>query len=103
MGGAVLQEGGDVTAEEPARALREWHPVTTSRPSPERFAHAYKAAAGAGATGIVSVHLSGAMSGTAEAARLAAGSAPVPVEVVDTGLIGMGLGFAALSAAAAAL
>jgi DegV family protein with EDD domain len=103
IGGGMHEEGVDITAADTAQALREWHPVTTSRPSPERFAHAYKAAAGAGATGIVSVHLSGAMSGTAEAARLAAESAPVPVEVVDTGLIGMGLGFAALSAAAAAL
>jgi DegV family protein with EDD domain len=102
IGGAVREEGVDVTAEEAAQALREWHPVTTSRPSPERFAHAYKAAAGAGATGIVSVHLSGAMSGTVEAARLAAEDSPVPVRVVDTATIGMGLGFSALTAAAVA-
>jgi DegV family protein with EDD domain len=93
----------DVNTADAARALREWNPVTTSRPSPERFSDAYTAAAEAGADAIVSVHLSGAMSGTVEAARLAAEAAPVPVRVVDTGTIGMGLGFAALSAAAAAL
>src|SRR5919109_1469871 len=59
--------------------------------------------AGTGASAIVSVHLSAAMSGTVEAARLAAEDAPVPVRVVDSGAIGLGLGFAALSAAAAAL
>ncbi|MEU5878494.1 DegV family protein [Spirillospora sp. NPDC047279] len=102
IGGQVRDED-EITAAEAARALKEWHPVTTSRPSPERFAHAYKAAAGAGATAIVSVHLSAAMSGTFEAARLAAEDAPVPVRVVDSGTIGMGLGLSALSAAAAAL
>jgi DegV family protein with EDD domain len=103
VGGTVREEGVDITGVEAARALRDWNPVTTSRPSPERFSDAYKAAAGAGASAIVSVHLSGAMSGTVEAARLAAEAAPVPVRVVDTRTIGMGLGFAALSAAATAL
>jgi DegV family protein with EDD domain len=103
VGGVLREEGVDVNAADAARALREWNPVTTSRPSPERFSDAYTAAAEAGADAIVSVHLSGAMSGTVEAARLAAEAAPVPVRVVDTGTIGMGLGFAALSAAAAAL
>ncbi|WP_067479881.1 DegV family protein [Actinomadura hibisca] len=102
IGGAVRDED-DLTTAEAARALKEWQPVTTSRPAPERFAHAYKAAAGGGAREIVSVHLSAAMSGTVEAARMAAEEAPVPVHVVDSGTIGLGLGFAALSAAAAAL
>jgi DegV family protein with EDD domain len=102
IGGSVSEEGVDINAAETARALREWYPVTTSRPAPARFADAYEAAARAGATGVVSVHLSAAMSGTVEAALLAARDAPVPVEVVDTGTIAMGVGFAALSAAAAA-
>ncbi|MCP9954592.1 DegV family protein [Actinomadura madurae] len=92
-----------MTTAEAAQALKEWHPVTTSRPAPERFADAYKAAAASGARAVVSVHLSSAMSGTVEAARLAAEDAPVPVSVLDSGTIGMGLGFAALSAAAVAL
>jgi DegV family protein with EDD domain len=102
IGGSVREEGVDITAAEAAQALRDWSPVTTSRPSPEQFAQAYKAAAGGGATGVVSVHLSAAMSGTCEAARLAAESAPVPVRVVDSRCIGMGLGFAALTGAAVA-
>jgi DegV family protein with EDD domain len=103
IGGEERSECVEVSTAETAQALRDWNPVTTSRPSPERFAHAYKAASGAGATGVVSVHLSGRMSGTVDAARLAAEEAPLPVRVVDTETIGMGLGFAALTAAATAL
>ncbi|NEA21248.1 DegV family protein [Actinomadura bangladeshensis] len=99
VGGATRDEG-DISAAEAAQALKEWRPITTSRPAPERFAQVYKAAASSGAGHIVSVHLSAALSGTVEAARLAARDAPVPVTVVDSGTIGMGLGFAALSAAA---
>ncbi|MEO5877464.1 MAG: DegV family protein [Streptosporangiaceae bacterium] len=102
IGGDVHDDGVDVTADDAARALREWRPVSTSRPSPERFVHAFKAAAGAGASGIVSVHLSGSMSGTVECAQLAAEECSVPVHVIDSRTLGMGLGFAALSGAQAA-
>jgi len=102
IGGDVLDDGVDVTAEDTAKALREWRPVSTSRPSPERFVHAFKEAAGAGAGAIVSVHLSGSMSGTVECAQIAAEDCPVPVMVIDSRTLGMGLGFAALSGAEAA-
>ncbi len=62
--------------------------VGTSRPSPDGFARAYADAAEAGASAVVSVHLSGALSGTVDAARLAAAGAPLRVEVVDTGAVG---------------
>lgn len=98
----IAGDDGEVgAARDVAEALRGWAPVTTSRPAPERFAEVYAARAAAGASAIVSVHLSGAMSGTVESARLAAEQAPVPVEVVDSRLIGMGLGFAALAASEA--
>ncbi len=74
----------------------------TASPAPERFAAAYAAAAAAGAEAIVSIHLSGRMSGTVGSARLAAADASVPVRVIDSGSLGMGLGFAVLSAAEAA-
>jgi DegV family protein with EDD domain len=76
--------------------------VTTSRPTPERFVAAYESLAQAGATAIVSIHLSALMSGTYESAVIAARSAPVPVTVVDSETVAMALGFAVLSAAAAA-
>ncbi|MCU1537809.1 MAG: degV family protein, partial [Humibacillus sp.] len=52
-----------------------------------------------GATAIVSIHLSSQMSGTVEAARLAASESPVPVEVIDSETIGMAMGFAVIAAA----
>ncbi len=62
--------------------------ATTSRPSPAGLAAAYAAAAADGASAVVSVHLSGALSGTVDAARLAARDAEIPVEVVDTRAVG---------------
>jgi DegV family protein with EDD domain len=76
--------------------------VMTSRPSPELFRQAYEAAAGSGALAVTSIHLSGEMSGTIDGARLAARDAPIPVTVIDSRSIGMGLGFAVTAAARAA-
>ena len=98
--GRVGEEGTDILPGDVAAALSSRRtPVGTSRPSPDRFARAYADAAAAGATAVVSVHLSAALSGTVEAARLAAQTAAVPVRVVDSRSTGMGLGFAVLAAA----
>ncbi|MBO8184363.1 DegV family protein [Streptomyces spirodelae] len=102
LGEEALEEGTEISARSLASALRERRPVTTSRPSPETFARTYRAAAEAGAAGVVSLHLSAEFSGTYDAALLAAGQAPVPVRVVDTGVVAMALGFCALAAAEAA-
>ncbi|MEU0369478.1 DegV family protein [Streptomyces sp. NPDC006283] len=99
LGDQALEEGTEISARSLAAALQKRRSVTTSRPSPEMFAQAYRAAAEAGATGIVSLHLSAELSGTYDAALLAAKDAPVPVRVVDTGMIAMALGFCALAAA----
>jgi DegV family protein with EDD domain len=85
-----------------ATALREGKQVTTSRPAPEAFGRAYELLAGSGYEAIVSVHLSALMSGTVQAAEIAAGSASVPVTVVDSQTLGMATGFAAISGADAA-
>jgi DegV family protein with EDD domain len=85
-----------------AAALRQGARLTTAGPPPERLAAAYGAAAAAGAPAVVSVHLSGALSGTADAARLAASTAPLPVRVVDSRSIGAGLGLTVRAALAAA-
>ncbi|MEO7132295.1 MAG: DegV family protein [Dermatophilaceae bacterium] len=97
VGGKDRIEGRDITSDEVATALREYTIVTTSRPTPQAFAEAYARLAAEGATGIVSVHLSGQMSGTVEAAQLAAAESPVPVEVIDSETIGMALGFAVIA------
>lgn len=92
----------EVPPAEVARALRAGHRVTTSRPSPEAIATLYADLAEAGHTAVVAVHLSAKMSGTYAAAELAARSATLPVLVVDSEVLALGTGFAALAAAAAA-
>ncbi|MFJ1701895.1 DegV family protein [Kitasatospora sp. NPDC088346] len=102
VGDEALAEGVEISPKDVAEALRAKRRVTTSRPSPETFVAAYRAAAEAGAGGIVSVHISAELSGTAEAARLAAAEVGIPVRVVDSRLVGMALGHCVLAAAEAA-
>jgi DegV family protein with EDD domain len=102
LGDRALEEGTEISARSLALALQRRRPVTTSRPSPATFAETYRTCAAAGAEGIVSLHLSAEFSGTYDAAVQAAKDAPVPVRVVDTGMVAMALGFCALAAAEAA-
>ncbi|MFD8670485.1 DegV family protein [Streptomyces microflavus] len=102
LGDQALEEGTEISARSLALALQKRHSVTTSRPSPEVFAETYRAAAGRGADALVSLHLSAEFSGTYDAALLAAKDAPIPVRVVDTGMVAMALGFCALAAAESA-
>ncbi len=101
IGARSYDEGveGGATPETVAAALREWTPVSSSRPTPAAMLEAYEKAAAAGATEIVSVHVSSELSGTYESARLAAKQSPVPVFTVDSRQVGMATGFAVLSAA----
>ncbi|MGW6292767.1 DegV family protein [Streptomyces sp. NPDC055058] len=99
LGDQALEEGTEISTRSLAQALQKRRPVTTSRPGPEVFDAAYRKVAESGADGIVSLHLSAELSGTHDAAVVAARRAPVPVRVVDTGMIAMALGFCALAAA----
>ncbi|WP_091559872.1 DegV family protein [Micromonospora pattaloongensis] len=101
--GAQGRESDEITPAEVARALGQRRfAVSTSRPAPEQFARAYRRLLDEGADGVVSVHLSARLSGTIEAARLAAADIGDRVVVVDSRSTGMGLGFPALAAGAAA-
>jgi DegV family protein with EDD domain len=93
---------GEVSAAEVAAALRGGRPVSTSRPTPEVIRATYAELAADGYQAVVSVHLSGEVSGTAAAAEVAAASAALPVRVVDSRVLGMATGFAVLAGAAAA-
>lgn len=75
--------------------------VSTSQPSPGRFAAAYEAVAARGADEILSVHIGSALSGTVNSARLAAAGAPVPVRIVDTGTASFGVALCVWEAAEA--
>jgi DegV family protein with EDD domain len=101
VGAQVYDDGLDpaATPETIAAALREWTPVSTSRPSPAAFLEVYEKAAADGAEAVLSMHLSGEMSGTFESAQLAARDAPIPVHAVDTRQLGVAVGLAVLTAA----
>jgi DegV family protein with EDD domain len=99
VGAEVYDEGSDETQRVVTEALRVRTAVSTSRPAPETFAAAYEAAAAAGATAVVSVHLSAEVSGTYDSAVLGAAQVDVPVLVVDSRQVGLATGFAALWAA----
>ncbi len=102
LGSRTGTEGTEVSPGDVASALAERRlQVSTSRPTPGEFAAAYRAS---GASCIVSVHLSAELSGTYDAAVLAAADVEgdgIEVRVVDSGTIAMGLGFAVLAAARA--
>lgn len=101
IGGVEGAEGEQVGPAEVAAALTARRvAVSTSRPAPERFARVYRELLDRGANGIVSVHLSAELSGTCEAAGLAAAEVgPARIAVVDARSTGMGLGFCARAAA----
>ncbi|MDQ4094159.1 MAG: DegV family protein [Actinomycetota bacterium] len=96
-------DGLQLGPTELVEALARRATVSTSRPTPGEFEAVYREAFRAGADAVVSVHLSRALSGTWESARLAAEQIGANrVRVVDSRSAGMGLGFAALAAAAVA-
>ena len=100
IGAGVHDEGSpEASPAKLAAALREFVPVSTSRPTPAAFVETYERLAADGATEIVSIHISGDMSGTFESAQLAARQVSVPVTTVDSRQVGIATGFAALTAA----
>jgi DegV family protein with EDD domain len=74
------------------------HP-TTSQPSAGDFAEAYERLA-KDHEGIVSIHLGGKLSGTVRSAQQATEMVPgVPIRVIDSGSVSMGMGFLGIEAA----
>ena len=100
IGAQVHDEGSEgATPELVAQALRDFVPVSTSRPAPAALVEVYERLAREGAEEIVSIHLPGEMSGPFESAQLAAQQVGVTVHCVDSRQVGVATGFAALSAA----
>lgn len=93
----------EVTPAEVVDLLRQGRVrVSTSRVSPGELEAAYRGLAErTGCRQIVSVHVSGGVSGTVDAARWAAGqvSDDVEVIVIDSRMVGLALGWAVLDAA----
>jgi len=99
IGAASYDEGTEATPAMVAAALRDYTPVSTSRPNPAAMAAFHQRLVDEGAEAIVAVHLSGEMSGTFDSASVAAREATVPVHLVDTRQVGPATGYAALAAA----
>lgn len=102
FGREELVDGRDLT---PARF---WERVTTSAvlpetaaPSPGAFEEAFRAAAEAGAAGVVCVTLAASLSATYQAAALGAANVEdaIPVRVIDSRAVSMGQGMMVLAAA----
>jgi DegV family protein with EDD domain len=104
LAGRSGREGLDIGPADVARVLSSrGQTVSTSRPTPGDFVAAYRQALAHGAERLVSVHLSSELSGTWDAARLAASQVGEHiVTVVDSRSAAMGNGFAVLAAARSA-
>ena len=89
------------TSEFWARCAQQSTLPETAAPAPGQFEAVYRELADEGATGIVVVSLSGAMSATMQSAELAARSVrdEIPVRVVDSRSVTMGLGTIVLATA----
>jgi len=105
FGDEELIDRDELTTEEFWRrcAAQDQLPETAA-PAPGQFEMVYRALAAEGATGIVVVSLSGKLSATMQSAELAARSVAdtIPVRVVDSRTVTLGLGTIAIAAARAA-
>ncbi len=101
LAGRSGREGADISPQDVARAMgTRGQQVSTSRPTTGDFLAAYRRCLDAGAERVVSIHLSAELSGTWDAARLAAAQVGEHlVTVIDSRSAAMGTGFAVLAAA----
>ncbi|MDN5572712.1 MAG: DegV family protein [Micrococcales bacterium] len=73
-------------------ALAAGRSAVTSRPSPGQLLRQYRQLEAQGYEGIVSVHCSAQLSGSATSARIASAAVGIPVEIVDSRTIAMAEG-----------
>jgi DegV family protein with EDD domain len=101
FGDKTYRDRVDITEDEFYQRLMNdpIHP-NTSQPTPQDFANVYRELSKQ-ADGIVSIHISGKLSGTCNSALQAKElvAAECPVEVVDSEMVSMGLGLLATEAA----
>ena len=92
VNGIEYSEGVDLDADGFYAAWADGQPeVSTSQPSPGAFVETYNGLIAEGATEILSIHVSEALSGTLNSARIAAQQVDVPVRLVDTGTMSFGI------------
>ena len=94
----------DITRREFYQNLPDYRPhPTTSTPGIHTFQQAYEKLASEGAEHILSIHIAESLSATVDAARKAAEqTTAVPVTVIDSQQLSLGVGFSVLAAVEAA-
>lgn len=100
FGEQVYRDRVDITEDEfYQRLTRDTVHPSTIQPSPQDFTEAYQKVI-KGTNGIVSIHLSSKLSGTCNSALQAKEKVTeCPIEVIDSGLLSIGLGLVVLGAA----
>ena len=95
MGEETLIDGVNITKDAFFARLPDYDPApTTSAPGPDTFKQRFEALAEKGFEVILSIHISEALSATIKSARMAAAEfTRLPVTVLDSGQLSMGLGF----------
>jgi len=103
--GKDLRDGIDLSREDYYRRLPLLSKLpTTAVPSADTFTGVYQSLASDGASEILSIHISQALSGIKNVASVAANEFnSLPVKVVDSGQLSLGTGFLAQTAAQLAL
>lgn len=104
VGKKSFLDGVDLTRREFYAQLPHFNPhPQTAAPGPEVFRQAFDRLADEGAHAILSIHISETLSSTVNSARLAARHFKrIPVTVLDSGQLSLGLGFIVEHAAALA-
>jgi len=95
QGSHTYLDGVDLTRDEFYAQLPAYDPAPqTATPSPEVFIQAYERLAEKGAQAILSIHISEKLSATVNSARTAAEQfKKIPVTVLDSSQLSLGLGF----------
>jgi DegV family protein with EDD domain len=90
-----FRDGVDLTRREFYERLPGAHPLpTTAVPGPQVFQRTYQRLAQEGASEVLSIHIASSLSAAAESARAAAGATTeVPVTVLDSRQLSLGMGF----------
>ncbi|HIC88520.1 MAG TPA: DegV family protein, partial [Anaerolineae bacterium] len=97
----TYRDGVEITPAEFYTKLTQVETIpTTSQPTPQDF-HAVYEQLSTEVEAILSIHISEDLSGTLQSARLAAAEVEIPVEIIDSRSISMGLGYIVLAAARA--
>ena len=104
IGNTEYLDGVDMSREQFYRGLATFpSQPTTAAPGVETFERLYEQLASEGAEGIVSIHIAESLSNVLNVARLAAQKMKdVPVRVIDSGQLTLGVGLEAMAAAEAA-